>query len=203
MITIQKLKKKASSRYESTLKRVLLGENPFPVLIPYKRPRRGGDPGEILRVKRVLRSQAKGRVGFGPTIQFENANTRRYGAATIPGSVSFDTLEDLTRYIGKKAESERILEHAKIVTHAFPATLVWTATHLRLLSEGDATTWLGITKVVSHFIDNPKPWVYPRELSLGLHTKFLEQNHRPIIELLAKVSPTTLNEPYMVESNMK
>jgi hypothetical protein len=196
VITIQELKKKASSRYESTLKKVLLGEDPFPVAIPYKRPRRGGDPGEILRVKQILRSQAKERVGFGPTIQFEDAETRRYGAATMPGLVSFDTLEDLIRYIGKKAEAERILEHAKIITRAFPVTLAWTATRLRLLSEGDATTWLGIAKVVSHFIENPKPWVYPRELSLGLHTKFLEQNHRPVIELLAHVSPATLNEPY-------
>jgi len=196
VITIQELKKKASSRYESTLKKVLLGENPFPVLIPYKRPGRGDDPGEILRVKQMLRSQAKERVGFGPTIRFEEANTRRYGAATMPGSVSFGTLEDLTHYIGKKAEAERILEHAKIITRGFPATQAWTATRLRLLSEGDATTWLGITKVVSHFVANPKPWIYPRELSLGLHTKFLEQNHRPVIEVLAAISPATLNEPY-------
>jgi hypothetical protein len=106
------------------------------------------------------------------------------------------TLDDLSRYIGKKAEADRILEHAEIVTQEFPATHTWAAARLRMLSQGDTQTWRGITKVVAHFIQNPKPWVYPREISLGLHTKFLEQNHGPIIEILAQIAPTTLNEPY-------
>lgn len=196
MITVRELKTKAVSRYESTLKKLLLGEDPFPVSIPYKRPRRGGDPAEILHLKQMLRSQAKETVGFGPTVRFEEANTRRYGVATIPGAVSFVTLEDLTRYIGKRAEANHILEHANIVTRDFPAARPWTATRLQLLSAGDSETWLAITRVVRHFIQHPKPWVYPRELSLGLHTKFLEQNHRPVIEILAQVAPETLNKPY-------
>jgi hypothetical protein len=196
MITIQELKTRAASRYESTLKKLMRGEDPFPVAIPYQRPRRGGDPAEILRLKQILRSQAKQTVGFGPTVQFEAANTRRYGAATMPGAVSFETLDDLTRYIGKKAEADRILEHAKIIAREFPTARPWTATRLQLLSKDDPTTWLAITKVVGHFIQHPRPWVYPRELSLGLHTKFLEQNHGPIIEILAQVAPETLNEPY-------
>jgi hypothetical protein len=64
MITVRELKTKAVSRYESTLKKLLLGEDPFPVSIPYKRPRRGGDPAEILHLKQMLRSQAKETVGF-------------------------------------------------------------------------------------------------------------------------------------------
>jgi hypothetical protein len=82
------------------------------------------------------------------------------------------------------------------VTSAFPATNSWTATRLRLLSENDAATWRGITQVVAYFIQNPKPWVYPRELPLGLQTKFLEQNYGPVIEILAQVAPGNLNEPF-------
>src|SRR5664280_1314956 len=127
MITARELRTKAVSRYESALKKLLLGENPFPVSIPYKRPRRAGDPAEILRLKQMLRSQAKETLGFGPTVQFEEANTRRFGAAVVPGAISFETLEDLVRYIGKKPESGRILEHAKIVTNEFPQARAWTA----------------------------------------------------------------------------
>ena len=195
-MTIQELKKKASSRYESTLKKVLLGEDPFPVLIPYKRPRRGGDPGEILHVKQMLKSQSKEKVGFGPIIQFEEANTRRYGVATMPGAISFDTLEDLTRYIGKKAEAGRFSEHAKIVTCIFPGNSGINCNSSPALVSRRCYNRLGITKAVSFFIKTPKPWVYPRELPLGLHTKFLEQNHRPVIEVLAQVSPMSLNETY-------
>jgi hypothetical protein len=144
----------------------------------------------------MLRSQAKETLGFGPTVRFEDAKTRRYGAAIIPGGISFDTLQDMTRYIGKQAEADRILEHARIVTREFPQARAWTATRFQLLSTGDCETWLAMTRVIRHFIQHPKPWVYPRELSLGLHTKFLEQNHKPIIEILAQMVPETLNEPY-------
>ena len=195
-MTIPELKAKAASRYESTLKRMLIGENPFPVQIPYKRPARGGDPAVILRVKELLRSQSKETLGFGPAVQFNAAKTRRFGSGGLPGRVAFETFDDLTRYIGKKAEAVRILEHAGIVTGAFPSTRAWTATRLRLLSESDAATWHGIIQVVAHFIQNPKPWVYPRELSLDLHTKFVEQHHKPIIEILEQVAPATLNETY-------
>lgn len=195
-MTIDELKEKAVSRYESTLKQVLLGRNPFPVLIPYKRPRRSGDPAEILRLKQLLKSQAKETVGFGPTIKFEDAKTRRFGAAILPGTISFDTLDDLTRYIGRTAETKRILQNAKIVNEKFPEMGTWTAAHLRLLSKGDTTVWLEIINFVNYFINHPKPWVYPRELSVGPHTKFLEQNHAAIIELLAQVSHSSLNETY-------
>jgi hypothetical protein len=147
-------------------------------------------------VKEALRSQAKEKVGFGPRIQFDKASTRRFGPGSLPGAITFDTLEDLTRYIGKKAEADRIIEHGGIVTREFPATRAWTAKRLRLLAEGDMEMWRGITKVVTYFVQNPKPWVYPREISLGLHTKFVEQNHSPIIEILTHVAPTVLNDPY-------
>jgi len=196
LITITELKAKAAGRYESTLKKLLLGENPFPVRVAYKRPRRGGDPAVILRVKEMLKGQSKENVGFGPTIQFDEANTRRFGFGDFPGGIAFDSLDDLTRYLGKKGEAERILTHARIVTREFPAARPWTATRLRMLSEKDAAMWHGIIKVVAYFIQNPKPWVYPRELPLSLHTKFVEQNYKPVMELLAQVSPNSLNEPY-------
>jgi hypothetical protein len=196
MITSPELKAKAASRYESTLKKVLLGEGPFPIRIPYKRPRNSGDPADIIRLKEMLRSQSKEKVGFGPTIMFDETSTRRFGSGAIPGAITFESLEDLTHYIGKTSEAERILEHASIVTEAFPSTRAWTATRLRLLSENDATTWRGIVKVVAFFIQNPKPWVYPRELPLGLHTKFLEQNFKPVTEILAQVAPAAINETY-------
>jgi hypothetical protein len=195
-MTIDELKKKAASRYESVLKRLLLGEIPFPVQIPYKRPQRSGDPTKILRLKQMLKGQAKKAVGFGPTIEFEDANTRRFGVAALPGTISFDTLDDLIRYIDKTAETKHIIQNAKIVTESFPEARTWTSARIKLLSKGDTTVWLGIVKFVNYFIIHPKPWVYPRELSVGPHTKFLEQNYATIIDLLTQISPSSLNETY-------
>lgn len=195
-MTVQELKAKAASRYEGALKKVLLGEDPFPVGIAYKRPRPSEDPAKILRLKEMLRSQSKETIGFGPTVQFAAANTRRYGNAKMPGSVTFTTLEDLVRYIGKEADTKRILQNAAVVTREFPGARSWTAARLQLLSKEDVSIWNGIVQVAKQFIINPKPWVYPRELSLGLHTKFLEENHGPVIDLLSEIAPEVLNEPF-------
>lgn len=196
MITVSQIREKAASRYESSLKKLLLGDNPFPVRVPYKRPPRTGDPSVILKVKEMLRSQSKEAVGFGPSVNFEESNTRRFGRGALPGAVTFDTLDDLTRYIGKKAEADRVLAHAQIVTDRFPQARSWTATRLRMLASDDTAIWRGIVQTVDFFIQNPKPWVYPRELHLGLPTKFLEHNYSPVIEILAHVSPSSLSETY-------
>jgi hypothetical protein len=193
-VTTEELKARAHSRYESTLKKLLLGENPFPVSVPYKRPKRAGDPTALLRLKAFLRTQSKTTNGFGPTIQFGEARTKKFGTGVLAGDIFFETLDDLTRYIGKKSEAERILAHAAIVTAEIPAARTWTARHFRKLGDKDASTWRGIVKAVHYFRENPKPWVYPREVPLGFHTKFLENNYSTIISLLLLTAPFALND---------
>lgn len=195
-MTTAELKAKATSRYTGALKKVLLGEDPFPLPIPYKRAARAGDPAALIRLKNFLRAESKAQNGFGPTIEFETTRTRRYGDGVLAGDISFDSLDDLTRYIGKKAEAGRVIAHAAIVTAAFPGARNWTAAQLRRLAEGDAAAWDGIVRAVRYFCEHPKPWVYPREVPLGLHTKFLEEHHTVIIELLRSITPEVLNESY-------
>jgi hypothetical protein len=180
-------------RYESTLKRLLSGENPFPVAIPYKRPRRAGDPAALVSLKTFLRGQSKAENGFGPTVVLEETRTARFGMGILAGDIFFESLDDLTRYIGKKAEADRILTHAKIVTEAFPEARPWTVRHIGKLAEKDPPAWDGIVKAVAFFRENPKPWVYPREIQLGQHTKFLEENYSSVIGLLLQVAPNALN----------
>ncbi len=195
-MTTEELKARAVSRYESTLKKLLLGENPFPLSIPYKRPKRGGNPATLLQLKTFLRGQSKRENGFGPRIQFGEARTKKFGTGVLAGDIFFDSLDDLTRYIGKRTEAERILAHAAIVTAEFPGTRAWTAGHVRKLAQNDAATWRGIVKAVVYFRNTPKPWVYPREVPLGLHTKFLEKNYSVIVDLLLQIRPAALNQTY-------
>lgn len=195
-MTAAELKAKAASRYGGALKKILLGENPFPLPIPYKRPARGGDPAALIRLKKFLRGESKTENGFGPTIEFEMARTRKFGDGLLAGAIAFDSLDDLTRYIGKKAEAARVLAHAAIVTDAYPEARPWTGSQIRRLSEHDALTWQGIVQAVRYFRQHPKPWIYPREVPLGLHTKFLENHHTAIIDLLRSIAPEVLNETY-------
>lgn len=195
-MTTEDLRATANSRYPSALKKVLLGEDPFPLSVPYKRPGRGGDPAVLIRLKDFLRGESKAQNGFGPTIEFEVVRTRKFGDGLLAGNIFFDSLDDLTRYIGKKAETGRILTHAAVVTGAFPEARAWTTKQLRRLSDHDVARWQGIVQAVRYFREHPKPWIYPREVSLGLHTKFLEQNHAVIVDLLIHLFPETLNECY-------
>jgi hypothetical protein len=193
-VTTTELKAKAASRYPTALKKVLLGENPFPLSIPYKRPARGGDPAALIRLKNFLRSESKAQNGFGPTIKFETARTRKFGDGVLAGDISFDSLDDISCYIGKKAETDRVLAHAAIVVAAFPETRNWIGRQLRRLPQHDAATWRGIVEAVRYFRDHPKPWIYPREVPIGLPTKFLETNHTVVIDLLLSVAPEALND---------
>lgn len=195
-MTTAELKAKATSRYAGALQKVLLGENPFPLALPYKRPARGGDPATLIRLKNFLRGESKAQNGFGPTIEFEAARTRKFGEGVLAGAITFDTLDDLTRYIGKKAEADRVVAHASIVTLAFPEARNWTANQQRRLSDLDVPTWQGIVETVRYFREHPKPWIYPREVPLRRHTKFLEDHHSAVINLLLGISPEVLNEVY-------
>ncbi|MBA4148340.1 MAG: hypothetical protein H0X66_09510 [Verrucomicrobia bacterium] len=195
-MTVEELKRKASSHYAGMIREILSGTNPFPIRLGYKRPSRSQNPAEFLRVKEMLRSQSKQMVGFGPSIGFEEVNTRRFAKALIPGTILFDTFEDLTRYIDKEQEALRILAHAAIVTNEYPAARAWVAKRWRVLIDGDQEHWSGIVEAVRFFQQNPKPWIYPREVSLSRGTKFLENNYALIIDLLEHTSPLTLNTHY-------
>lgn len=197
MLTAEELKQKALRRYHPVLGQVILGENPFPLPIPYKKLPRTGNPADMLRQKDILRKESKAVVGYGPEVEFLAVKTRRYADATVPGKIEFTALSDLTRYVGKASEADRILRNADVLTKAFPATTTWAAKHTELLAENGDQFWKDVCQVITYFRTNPKPWVYVRELPLeGIHTKFVETNHRLIINLLGIVAPEALNEPY-------
>jgi hypothetical protein len=196
MISAAELRAKAQRRYAAALKLVIEGNDPFPLLIPYARPKISGNPAEVLRQKEILRRESKEVAGYGPTVEFKTVNTRRYAAGVIPGAISFTTLDDLVRYVDKKPESARILRHAEIVAKAFTDGRRWAATHVEILAGGSDAYWQDVCKAVEYFRAHPKPFLYARELPIGLHTKFLEDNHKVVISLLEAVSGDALNEEF-------
>lgn len=89
-----------------------------------------------------------------------------------------------------------MLRHASIIAAAFPNGRAWAAKHTDALADGDEPRWQDICKAAEYFRAHPKPWVYVRELPIGLHTKFVEQNSRIVISLLEIVAPDALNTEY-------
>ena len=63
----------------------------------------------------------------------------------------------------------------------------WITLHPQKLTEHDV--WPDILKVCKYFIENPKPNLYIRELPIGVHTKFIENNKGIISELLNNILP--------------
>ena len=44
--------------------------------------------------------------------------------------------------------------------------------------------WPGILKVCRYFLTNPRPQLYPRQLPIGVHSKFIDQNHAILRDVL-------------------
>jgi len=192
-MTADDLKAKARSRVAGVLRRLVVGENPFPVAIGFARPKNTGDPSVIVKLKELLRSQSKETLGYGLTVVFEAANTRRFGQGDLPGEVTFASLDDLTLYVGEKKRADRVLANAQALTAVIPEARDWAAYHIDKLAEGDAVRWTGVARVVGYLREHPLPGVYPRQLPVPVHTKFLEENYAVIIAILAKIAPQALD----------
>lgn len=193
MITADDLKAKARSRLNGVLRRMVAGEDPFPVAIGFERPKNTGDPSVIVKLKELLRSQSKETLGHGLTVSFESANTRRFGHGELPGEVAFASLDDLTVYVGRKGWADRVMTNAVALMTLLPEAREWAASHIDKLGEGDRERWTGIAEVVAYLRQHPLPGVYPRQLPVPVHTKFVEDNYAIIISVLAQIAPQSLD----------
>ncbi|SOD89269.1 Wadjet anti-phage system protein JetD domain-containing protein [Spirosoma fluviale] len=190
MITLADLYQKALRRYEAVLRAHIIGEDPFPIVIPTNKTldrQRGADA--IFDQQRELLLHSKNKTGQGYTLDLKlNPKTSQSEIRKI----SFETCTDFLYFIRKEAAYQVFVQDIERIRVASPALLPLVERIPRLVTE-QAGKWSDLLKVTAYFLQNPKPQQYVRSLPIALPTKFIE-NNRPVLRtLLDHLIPEHLN----------
>jgi hypothetical protein len=187
--TPAEIKAFAERRYRDVLTAHVNGTASFPLPIPL-----GTWPAEDLQQMKTasdaLRAVGKNATGHGPTIFWNERNTRRFGVQEVPERLEFTTQEDFLRFLKKEAEFARFAEATAHTRELVPALVPWIGRYPHRVIE-KIDVWRDVLLVCAHFIRSPLPGCYPREVRLPISTKLIE-TERPLLRLLLdEVLPET------------
>ncbi|MFN0016428.1 MAG: Wadjet anti-phage system protein JetD domain-containing protein [Saprospiraceae bacterium] len=185
MITLEELHKKALNLYPEVLRSTRTGEVFFPKTIPAnKQP--GTDLAALHRQVVPLVAASKEQAGLGYTIRYEQRKTRLHGIQDLPTAFVFETRDDYLYFLKKTEEFAQFERDATSIAQHFPALADWIETHPLQVVEY-AGRWGDLLAVCQWFVTT---WVpdryYLRELTVPVHTKFVEQ-HKGILTRLLDV----------------
>lgn len=194
MITPAEIKARAFKYWHNqrALRACLTGEAFFPLTVPFRKPASGqllNDFPAVRQWLQTLRQGSKAERGYGYTLRFKPVRHRQLGEQALPQRISFDTADDLFRFIGKQKEFARLLALVKQIESAQPALRPWVeAAPLKVLEYDNR--WPHLLRTLEFFQRFPKPNRYLRELNIpGVDSKFIEQHKRILRELLDHVLP--------------
>ena len=190
----KEIKGKAQKLYQQNkvLRADLSEESIFPWSIGLKPP----SAKEVLESFEQLRSYSselkkleRSPQGKGLTLEYKELNHRQLGKQLIPCKATFQTRDDLLRFLGKKQEFIKRFESIIQTTEEFPSLASLLKDRPQIYIENE-NKWEKILSVLRYFQKNPRPNVYLRSLSIpGVDTKFFEQNKKVLDTLLSKILP--------------
>jgi hypothetical protein len=187
VITVPELKKKAGRKYGEVLRAKLRGENLFPLIIPAdKTP--AADFASVQRQIGDLIAHSKIQRGHGYRLTFKQRKTRKHGVQSFPTRIDFETESDYLKFIEKSQEAAAICRAAARIKDTLPELTPWLERNPWKLRE-HLPAWEEILKVLCYFKANPTPNQYIRELSIAVHTKFIEGHKKILSELLEILIP--------------
>lgn len=137
----------------------------------------------------ALRNESKEVKGYGYSIGYTETSHRQLGAQKLPTRIYFETLDDFTRFTGKKKELEDYRLLAKETTSRRPELQKWVERNPHRLIENKAS-WDKIMVVCTYFLNYPSPRLYLRQLDIpNVDTKFIENNKSILRDLLDEMLP--------------
>ncbi|HSH05812.1 MAG TPA: Wadjet anti-phage system protein JetD domain-containing protein [Anaerolineae bacterium] len=202
MITPQEIKKKAHRKYLPFLSAILNDEPFFPLEIRFRKAKASDDYLQLKAWLADLLAHSKEEKGYGYTLTLEERHLRLYGAQSLPASICFTNPTDYLRYLGKEKE---FAAWQTAVTHTlatFPQLKPWLDQNPKQILR-HLPVWEDLLTVCTYFTHNPQPNLYPRQIPIPLHTKFIE-NHQPILRhLLDHILPPTAINPTQTDFNQR
>lgn len=186
MITPEQIVEKARRLYSAFLRAWLRGEPFFPQTLPI-----GGLPADYKElhtaVGRLLKG-AKGSHGAGYTLELQTRQTQRFGTQSLPARVIIPSERDLLALIGKEAEFTAFQADVAYARRALPQLEQWMAQQPHVIIEHHSV-WPELLQVCAYLLAHPRPQVYPRELPIPVHTKFIEEHIGILRRLLDALLP--------------
>ena len=195
MITVAEIKRKSENLYSEYLKSIISGEPFIPkiirsdksVSIDFNEMR--GELAEVIE-------HSKDRKNFGYTIIYKQINTRKHGTQSLPDEISFQTVPDYLKFLGKQMEAEYFRINSDEILIRFPQLIEWIKKYPKKVIDNNGK-WKSILDICSYFKQYPKPNLYIRELPVKVNTKFIESNKGLFLDLLNVVlHPDNINQEF-------
>ena len=175
MVQPEDIQRKAEAIYLDFLRAWLDGEESyFPRTVPAQR-NPGDDLLSAIRAVRRLRDGSREVLGYGYNVEWREVNSRKFGRNLFPERITFQTQEDLLRFVSKQREFARFATAASRLRCEFPVLGTWLRSNIREFI-GAAEELDGLLGVLRYLIAHPRPDCFARELPVAVDTKFVEQN---------------------------
>jgi hypothetical protein len=159
----------------------------FPRLVPTEREL-GVDIAEAAQLVQALRDGSKEVVGYGYRVEWREVNSRTLGRNVFPDRITFDSVDDLLRFVGKQHEFLTFSRAVKQLKSEFPTLSAWVASNIRSVI-GVADELDALLTVLRYFVQTPRPGCFARELPVSVDTKFVERNQRILRQWFDLVLP--------------
>lgn len=140
-----------------------------------------------------LIQNSKEKKGKGYSLVFEQKRTRNNGTQSQLSKILFETEEDFLFFIEKNAETKRLTQALTVLFKNYCSSsnnsdllVRWAYANLSYLTDfyDEKDFWENICLCVKWLLENPLSNLYIREIPLGVHTKFIENNKALILSLL-------------------
>lgn len=194
MISPTEIRKKAERIWQSQkpMQAEWEGRTFFPIEIPFSKP----DAKELMENFSKLREyildlkgQSKESLGYGYELELSLWQHRHLGSQLVPAKIRIVSMEDLCRLIGKSKDLARWRKSSVLVAQQLPQLRKWIGlAPLKVLKYSE--NWPLLLSVIEFFLQNPRPFLYIRQLQIpDVDTKFIEAHKKILQELLDLTLP--------------
>lgn len=188
MITPQELLAKSDKHFFKIAGTVLKDENPFPLVIPSDKKVKDAGFNNLHNALVPLYNHSKEAKGKGYTVVWQTKKIQG-SQQKIPGKIYFETLEDYLFFTKREKDFLKIKGAYEIIAASFPLNAAWAKEEPAFLLT-HAAIMPDLLKVVRYFFDHSPPHLlYLRELPIQVHTKFIEDNTKPLKKMLDIMLP--------------
>jgi len=196
MISPAEIRQKAERWWPAVLKSAQTGEAYFPKELSRIGKVKPADRlrafERIRREQDILLAQSKSRLGYGYTLHWVELQSRSVGRNRFIDRISFESLEDYLRFLGRIESWQHYREDWQRIVAALPELSDWCREKPREIVRYHEQ-WPNLLKVLQYFKEGYAPdRHYIRELPVAVPTKFIESHKTILLPLLDRVLPPEL-----------